>query len=90
MAVPPFPVEQNYPDTINGKKMQNYIDWISPTFVLSMTALPIASVPAGLDRQGLPVGLQVIGRARDEETVLAVAHAIQQRHPVAPPDQYQL
>jgi amidase len=48
MAVPPFPVEQNYPDAIAGKPMQTYIDWIAPTFVLSMTGLPVASVPCGL------------------------------------------
>ena len=35
MAVPPFPVEQNYPDSIAGKPMQTYVDWIAPTFVLS-------------------------------------------------------
>ena len=62
MAVPPFPVEQNYPDAIAGKPMQTYIDWIAPTFVLSLTGLPVASVPAGLDSSGLPVGLQIAGK----------------------------
>jgi amidase len=82
MAVPPFAVEQNYPDSIAGKKMVNYVDWIAPTFVLSLTALPIAAVPAGLDRSGLPVGLQLVGRPRAEETVLALAHSIQQLRPL--------
>ena len=54
MAVPPFPVEQNYPDTIAGRPMKTYVDWIAPTFVWSMTGLPVASVPAGLDVRGLP------------------------------------
>src|SRR5439155_1574916 len=45
MAVPPFPVEQNYPDAIAGKPMETYADWIAPTFVLSLTGLPVASVP---------------------------------------------
>ena len=62
MAVPPFPVEQNYPDSIAGKPMQTYVDWIAPTFVLSLTGLPVASVPCGLDESGLPVGLQIVGR----------------------------
>ena len=62
MAVSPFPVEQNYPDAIAGKPMQTYVDWIAPTFVLSLTGLPVASVPCGLDGEGLPVGLQVIGK----------------------------
>ena len=73
MAVPPFPVEQNYPDTIAGKPMQTYVDWIAPTFVLSLTGLPVASVPCGLDSSGMPVGLQIVGRPSDEEAVLALA-----------------
>ncbi len=70
VAVPPFPVEQNYPDTIAGKPMKTYIDWIAPTFVLSLTGLPVASVPAGLDSGGMPVGLQIAGRQMGEEQVL--------------------
>ena len=73
MAVPPFPVEQNYPDNIAGKPMQTYIDWIAPTFVLSLTGLPVASVPAGLDSGGMPVGLQILGKPFGEEAVLALA-----------------
>jgi amidase len=82
MAVPPFPVEQNYPETLAGRTMQNYVDWIAPTFVLSLTALPIAAVPAGLDARGLPTGLQIVGRARGEEEVLTLAHEIQRLRPL--------
>lgn len=86
MAVPPFPVEQNYPDSIAGKPMSTYVDWIAPTFVLSLTGLPVASVPCGLDPDGYPVGLQIVGRPRDEEGVLALAAAIQTLAPIpAPP-----
>ncbi|MEO6447195.1 MAG: amidase [Gemmatimonadaceae bacterium] len=77
MAVAPFPVEQNYPDAIAGRPMATYVDWLAPTFVLSLTGLPIASVPCGLDAQGLPIGLQIIGPPRGEERVLAVAAAVQ-------------
>ncbi|MGI9037900.1 MAG: amidase family protein, partial [Gemmatimonadota bacterium] len=73
MAVPPFPVEQNYPETIGGREMGTYVDWIAPTFVLSLAGLPVASVPCGLDSGGLPVGMQIVGRPRDEESVLALA-----------------
>jgi amidase len=85
MAVPPFPVEQNYPDSIAGRKMLNYVDWIAPTFVLSMTALPVASVPCGLDADGLPVGLQIAGQPAGEEAVLALAAEVQRRHPMVFP-----
>ncbi len=85
MAVSPFPVEQNYPDSIAGKPMQTYVDWIAPTFVLSLTALPVASVPCGLDGEGLPVGLQMIGKPAGEEAVLALAAVIQRMHPMGMP-----
>jgi amidase len=85
MAVPPFPVEQNYPDTIAGRPMNTYIDWIAPTFVLSLTGLPVASVPAGLDSGGLPVGLQILGRQFGEESVLALAADVQRLRPIGLP-----
>ena len=85
MAVPPFPVEQNYPETVAGKKMETYVDWIAPTFVLSLTGLPVASVPCGLDRDRLPVGLQIVGKPQGEEAVLALASQIQRRHPLGRP-----
>src|SRR6266446_5706438 len=49
MAIPPFPVDQNYPETVAGRKMETYVDWIAPTFVLSLSGLPVASVPCGVD-----------------------------------------
>ena len=85
MAVPPFPVEQNYPDTIAGRPMKTYIDWLAPTFVLSMSGLPVASVPCGLDANGLPVGLQIVGRPHEEARVLAVASRIQSLCPIGLP-----
>ena len=85
MAVRPFPVERNYPDTVAGKVMPTYVDWLRPTFVLSLTGLPVCSVPAGLDAGGLPVGVQIVGRPEGEEAVLALARAIQELCPVGPP-----
>ena len=85
MAVPPFPVEQNYPKTIAGREMKTHIDWVAPTFILSLTGLPIASVPAGLDGNGLPVGLQVVGAPQGEEAVLALAGEIQRARPIGLP-----
>lgn len=86
MAVPPFPVEQNYPDTIAGKKMETYVDWIAPTFVLSLTGLPVGSVPCGIDAHGMPVGMQVVAPAFGEERVLALMAWLQQLRPIGKPD----
>ena len=77
MAVPPFPVEQNYPDSIAGRPMETYVDWIAPTFVLSLAGLPVASVPCG--QNPLPVGLQIVGRPQGEEAVLALAASVTKR-----------
>jgi amidase len=85
MAVPPFPVEQNYPDSIAGRPMATYVDWIAPTFVLSLTALPVASVPCALDEESMPVGLQIVGRPSDEESVLALAAVVQRANPIGLP-----
>ena len=85
MAVAPFPVEQNYPETVAGRKMETYVDWIAPTFVLSLTGLPVVAVPCGLDPEGLPVGLQIVGRPFGEEAVLALAAEVQEACPIGLP-----
>lgn len=85
MAVPPFPVEQDYPETVAGRPMESYIDWVAPTFILSLTSLPVACVPAGLDPEGLPVGLQIMGPPLGEEAVLALAAGVQSVCPVGLP-----
>ncbi len=85
MAVPPFPADQNYPDRVGGQEMETYVDWIAPTFVLSMTGLPVASVPAGLDSLGLPAGLQIVGPPEGEEAVLALAALVQELRPLGAP-----
>jgi amidase len=85
MAVPPFPVEQNYPETVAGKKMGTYVDWLAPTFVLSLTGLPVASVPCGLDPDGMPVGMQIVGPPGGEEAVLALAGVLHSLNPIGAP-----
>ncbi|HEX8692903.1 MAG TPA: amidase family protein [Longimicrobium sp.] len=85
MAVPPFPVEENFPRTVGGREMETYVDWIAPTFVLSLTGLPVASVPAGLDSSGLPAGLQLVAPPRGEERALALASVVQRLRPTGTP-----
>jgi len=83
--VPPFPVEKNYPDVVEGRKLQNYIDWIGPTFLVSLAALPAASVPAGLTSAKLPVGLQIVGPRFSEPAILTVAKFVEAEHPIGLP-----
>ena len=84
-AVAPFPVEQSHPTEIAGRALKTYVDWFAPTFLLSLTGLPVASVPAGLDPNGLPVGLQVVGPPAGEEEVLALAATIERLRPPGRP-----
>lgn len=85
MCVSPFPVEQNYPEFVAGKAMKTYVDWLAPTFLLSLAGLPVASVPCGLDANGMPVGVQIVGRTQGEESVLALAGAVQKLRPIGLP-----
>jgi aspartyl-tRNA(Asn)/glutamyl-tRNA(Gln) amidotransferase subunit A len=59
------------------------------TITVNMAGLPGIAVPAGISAEGLPLGLQVIGRAFDEGTLFSVAHVIEQSAPrIAPPEKW--
>src|SRR5258706_205704 len=83
--VPPFPVEKNYPEVVEGRKMRMYMDWIGPTFLVSLAALPAASVPAGLTSAKLPVGLQIVGPRFSEPLILSAAKFVEEVHPIGVP-----
>lgn len=76
--VAPFAVQTEYPTEIDGTPMRNYIDWMRSSYYITMTGHPAISVPCGFTEQGLPVGLQIVGRYRDEWGVLQLAHAFEQ------------
>jgi Asp-tRNA(Asn)/Glu-tRNA(Gln) amidotransferase A subunit family amidase len=82
-AVGPFPVETIYPREINGVPMANYIQWVLLTYAFTVVGLPAISVPCGVTRDGLPVGLQIVGRWRDEASVLRAAAAFEAAAPWA-------
>ena len=81
--VPPFPVDQPYVTAINGVPMGSYIEWMRSCTRISITSHPAASVPCGFTNGGLPVGVQVVGRYRNEFGVLQMAHAIEGANPNA-------
>jgi amidase len=76
--VPPFEAALSWPRTIDGVAMDTYIGWMKSAYWISATFRPAASVPAGFTDEGLPVGLQVVGRYRDDRSVLELAHAFEQ------------
>jgi amidase len=83
--VKPYPVEMNFPNEINGRKFENYVDWIAPAFLITLMSLPAGSVPAGKTGDGLPAGLQVVAPRFEEPRILSVAKLIQQFHPIGWP-----
>jgi amidase len=76
--VPPFDVKQPYITEINGVRMQTYIDWMKSCYYITVTGLPAISVPGGFTPEGLPVGIQIVGRHQDDFGVLQLAHAYEQ------------
>ena len=76
-SVPPFSIDLEYPNDINGVVPDTYLDWMWPCYTVSVTALPAMSIPAGFTKDGLPVGLQLVGRPRDEMGLLQLASAFE-------------
>lgn len=76
--VAPFDVAQPYVTEINGMALSSYLDWMRSCYLISATSHPAISVPCGFTEAGLPVGLQLVGRYRDEWGVLQIAHAYEQ------------
>jgi amidase len=75
--VPPFDVNQPFVTEIDGVEMDTYIDWMKSCYYISVVGNPAISVPAGFTAEGLPVGLQIVGRHRDDLGVLRIAHAFE-------------
>jgi amidase len=76
--LPAFDVTTPYPKEIAGVKFDNYIDWMKSCWYISATGNPAASVPGGFTPEGLPVGVQIVGRNQEDFSVLQMAHAFEQ------------
>ncbi len=76
--VPPFDVHRRYVEEVEGERFDNYVDWISITFVITLTSCPALSLPAGFTTEGLPVGLQLVAPPRSEADLLSAAAALEQ------------
>jgi len=74
---PPFDVKQRWVTEINGEKMENFIAWMKSCYYITATGHPAVSVPCGFTDEGLPVGIQIVGRYRDDFGVLQLAKAFE-------------
>ncbi len=85
--VAPFPIEQEYPTHVAGTAMPHYLGWMRVCSRVTLAAHPAAAVPAGFTDDGLPVGLQLVGRYRGDLRLLEhaaaweAASALTARHP---------
>ncbi|NIV75235.1 MAG: amidase [Gammaproteobacteria bacterium] len=76
--VPPFDAEVRYVEEVEGRRFDNYVDWIAITYAITLTSCPAVSVPVGLTADGLPVGLQIVGPPRGEAQALGAARLLEE------------
>ncbi|MES2257503.1 MAG: amidase [Pseudomonadota bacterium] len=74
----PFDAALDWPKSIAGKPMDTYHRWMEVVAPGTLAGLPVISVPAGFGPTGLPMGLQIIGKAQGELALLQLAHAYEQ------------
>jgi amidase len=82
-AVPPFPIELPHAMEISGKPAGKTLQRSYLTYAFSVLGLPAISVPCGFTRDGLPIGLQIVGPPRHEASVLRAAAAFEAAQPWA-------
>jgi amidase len=78
-SVLPFDVEKPFVTEIDGVRCKTYIDWFAITFALTLTSCPIISLPIGFSKDRLPVGIQIVGKPRHEDRLLAFAKMIEEK-----------
>jgi amidase len=74
----PFDVTQRWPAAIAGRAMDTYHRWMEVVILPTLAGLPCISVPVGFNAAGLPMGMQIIGKPRDDWGLLQLAHAYEQ------------
>jgi amidase len=74
----PFDAKQHWPRETNGKQMDTYHRWMEVVIPGTLSGCPVVNVPAGFGANGLPMGLQIIGKRYGDFSVLQMAHAYEQ------------
>jgi amidase len=71
------PVEVEYPASVNGVAIGDYVEWLRFSFLPVVAGLPAISIPCGFTADGMPVGIQLIGPPRGEARLLQVAKRLE-------------
>jgi amidase len=74
----PFDVNTHFPAEIAGVKMENYIAWMKSAYYISCVGNPAMSVPCAFSKEGLPIGIQIVGRQHDDWGLLQMGYAFEQ------------
>lgn len=77
-SVPPFPHTQTEILEIDGTPLRNIIDYLTITYTLTLTGLPVISIPCGRMTSGLPMGMQLVGKPHGEAELLQFAYLLQE------------
>ena len=75
--VPPYPIENRYVAECDGKKFDNYVEWLGIVYAITLACCPALSLPCGFTATGLPIGLQMVGPPRGEAALLAGAKVLE-------------
>lgn len=75
--VAPFPIENRYVAECDGKKFDNYVEWLGIVYAITLACCPALSLPCGFTASGLPVGLQMVAAPRGEAPLLAGARVLE-------------
>ncbi|MBV1906658.1 MAG: amidase [Pseudomonadales bacterium] len=78
VSVSPFPWVHMNPQSIDGQSVENYMAWLALTSTFTVVGHPVVALPCGLDEQGLPFGVQVVGRMYEDHRLLSIAHVLEQ------------
>ena len=77
-CVAPFDVSVRWPEEVEGVAFDNYVDWLRITSAITLTGCPVVAMPCAQTGDGLPVGVQVVGRFRGEWELIALAAGLEQ------------
>ncbi|WP_419945219.1 amidase [Candidatus Poriferisodalis sp.] len=77
VSVPPFDWHQLYPAEIDGQPVRNYMAWLGLSAALTVVGHPVTALPCGLDGQGTPFGLQIVGPGYSDRRLLGIAAALE-------------